>query len=36
MKDVIYLLRSHVPYRCLLSASLISELGDWFKQCRIA
>lgn len=32
MKDVIYLLRSQVPYRRLLSASLISGLGDRFNS----
>lgn len=32
MKDVIDLLRSQVPYRRLLSASLISGMGDWFNS----
>lgn len=32
MKDIIMLLRSETRYRRLLSASLISGIGDWFNS----
>lgn len=32
MKDTLLLLRSETRYRRLLSASLISGIGDWFNS----